>query len=90
VETVGSTAFEKDTSLAEVTILNPEIEFNSTRYRSGVFANSGVTTVNFAGTKEQAEALFTYNKTGLTKNKVITINYGYDTESAGTEQWTIA
>jgi len=90
VETVGSTAFEKDTSLAEVTILNPEIEFNSTRYRSGVFANSGVTKVNFAGTKEQAEALFTYNKTGLTKNKVITINYGYDTESAGTEQWTIA
>ena len=70
--------------------MNSDITFTATRAYAGAFTSSGLTTVNFVGTKEQAEALFTNAKTGLKKNKTITINYGYGTEAAGTETWTIA
>lgn len=90
VAKLGNNVFQNDTNLTEITIMNPDITFTATRAYAGAFTSSGLTTVNFVGTKEQAEALFTNAKTGLKKNKTITINYGYDTEAAGTETWTIA
>ena len=90
VATLGKTAFRNATALTEITILNPDIEFAATSSYSGSFKGSGLTTVNFAGTEEQATALFTYAKTGLTKNSVITVNVNYGTDAQAAVQITIA